>query len=108
MPGADASQYTRYLKSAAATNANTFEKSRSDRNSLSLHVIRESAANSFGFKKYLPSLIKPSPITASKIVTIIGITEGGQVTTSTFTYLIDGGDPTSFPDTIADGGYPNQ
>jgi len=106
MPGADASQYTRYLKSAAATNANTFETSRSDRNRLSLYITRESGANSSGYRQYLPSLFKRPPAVGSKLVTITGITEGGGASTTTFLYVINGGGPDSFPSTIADGGGP--
>jgi hypothetical protein len=107
MPGADASQYTRYLKSAVTANANTFELGRKDRNALSQYVTRESAANSSGLRFYMPSLRKRTPILGTQTVTVVTTTsEGGGPGTSTFTFTYDSLGPGAFPTVIINGGGP--
>ena len=107
MPGADASQYTRYLKSAVTTNAATYEKGRKDRNSLTQYIVRESGANSYGLRGYMPSLVKRPPIVGSQTVTVITVDiEGSSPATSTFAYVYDSAGPGQFPTIIIDGGGP--
>jgi hypothetical protein len=107
MPGADASQYTRYLKSVVTSGANTFERGRKDRNALSQYVSRESAANSSGLRFYMPSLTKRLPIVGTQTVTVITNTvEGGGPATTTFTVTYDSFGPSAIPTVIIDGGGP--
>jgi hypothetical protein len=107
MPGADASQYTRYLRSAITTNSNMYERGIKDRNKLTQFYTRETGANSSGYSQYVPSLTKRLPFTAIRVITVVTqTTEGGGPTTTTFTYSYNGLQPGSIPDTIVDGGGP--
>jgi hypothetical protein len=107
MPGADASQYTRYLRSAISSNSNMYERGNKDRNRLSQFYTRETGANSSGYRQYMPSIVKQPPITGVKVITVITqTTEGGGPSTTTFTYAYNGLDPGSVPDIIVDGGGP--
>jgi len=107
MPGADASQYTRYLRNAAIANASVFENTRSDRSRLRVHVTRETGVNQLGLSQFLPSLVKqPEPtIIVSETIKKPTVTGGGPGTVL-FTFTVDGGGPVTVPSIILDGGGP--